>query len=127
MYANERAGQFQVRAVPQELGKSWRWRWRMNSDSVLDIVVLQADGNIQRLSQTAAGEVWHLVRLAQWPAFPSEIAAGYRAPAGGGYRQQWCLGPDRSPTGGRVWLSDVQGDFQALATPCPDAYSPSQS
>ena len=26
VYANQRAGQFQAHALPQELGKSWRWR-----------------------------------------------------------------------------------------------------
>ena len=63
VYANQRAGQFQARAVPQEVGKVLALALAdVNSDSVLDIVVLQADGNIQRLSQTAEGEVWRLVQ-----------------------------------------------------------------
>ena len=121
VYANERAGQFQVRAVPQEVGKVLALALAdVNSDSVLDIVVLQADGNIQRLSQTAAGEVWHLVRLAQWPAFPSEIALATARLLVADVDNNGALDLIASlPTGGRVWLSDAQGDFRLLATPLP--------
>src|SRR5437762_1242266 len=75
VYANQRGGQFQARALPQELGKVLAMAVAdVDSDSVLDLVVLQADGTIQRLSQTAEGTAWRLVQIAQWPDFPRGIA-----------------------------------------------------
>jgi Flp pilus assembly protein TadD len=121
VYANQRTGQFQARAVPQELGKILALAVAdVNSDSVLDLVVLQADGTIQRLSQTPQGDTWRLVELTRWPNFPSDIAVASARlfladlDNNGGLDLLVSL-----QTGGRIWLSDVRGDFRSLETALP--------
>jgi tetratricopeptide (TPR) repeat protein len=119
MYANQRAGQFETRALPQALGKVLAMTVAdINSDSVLDLVVLQADGKIHRLSQTAEGTEWHLVEITQWPDLPTGIAVASARLLVADLDNNGALDLIASlPTGGRVWLSDVQGNVRPLATP----------
>jgi hypothetical protein len=116
VYANQRTGQFQARAVPQELGKILALAVAdVNSDSVLDLVLLQADGKIQRLSQTPEGDAWRLVELARWANFPSEIAVASARLFLADLDNNGGLDLIASlQTGGRVWLSDVRGEFRPL-------------
>jgi Tfp pilus assembly protein PilF len=121
VYANHRAGQFQTHALPQELGKVLAIAVAdVNSDSVLDLVVLRADGKIQRLAHTTEGTAWRLVEITQWPDLPSEIAVATARllladlDNNGGFDLIASI-----PAGGRVWLSDAQGDFQPLENPLP--------
>jgi tetratricopeptide (TPR) repeat protein len=121
VYANQRANQFQARTLPQELGQVLTMTIAdVDSDSVLDLVALQADGAIQRLSQTAEGTTWYLGKIAQWPNFPSGMAVASArllvadVDNNGGLDLLVSL-----PAGGRVWLSDAQGNFRPLDHPLP--------
>ena len=100
----------------------------VNSDSVLDLVVLQADGTIQRLSHAAEGTAWRLEQIAQWPDFPRGIAVATPRLLVADLDNNGGLDLLASlPAGGRVWLSEPRGDFRPWPTPCLDTCSPWQT
>ena len=121
VYANQRAGQFQAHALPPALGKVLAMALAdVNSDSVLDLVVLQADGTIQRLSYTAEGQAWRLVEITRWRDVPAGIAVATARLLVADVDNNGGLDLiASSPAGGRVWLSDAQGDFRLLDHPLP--------
>jgi hypothetical protein len=116
VYTNQRAGQFQAHALPQELGKVLAMTIAdVNNDSVLDIVALQADGTIQRLSPTTAGAAWRMEKIASWPEFPRGVAVATPRLLVADMDNNGSLDLIVSlPTGGRIWLSDAQGNLQLL-------------
>ena len=121
VYANHRGGQFHAHALPQELGKVLAIAVAdVNSDSVVDLVVLQADGKIQRLSYTAEGQPWRLVEMAQWPNFPDGMAVASARLLVADVDNNGALDLIASiAAGGRVWLSDAQGEWHPLNAPLP--------
>lgn len=121
VYSNQRSGQFQTRAVPPALGPILALAVAdVNSDSVLDLVLLQTDGTIQRLSHTAAGDTWELTELARWPAFPSGMTVGTARLLVADMDNNGSLDLIVShPTAGRIWLSDLHGNFRPLEMAIP--------
>ena len=119
VYTNQRASQFQARALPPALGKVLAIAVAdSNSDGLIDILALQADGHVQRLSHAAAGPSWRLETIAQWPHFPSGMAVAIP--------RLWIADVDNNggldliastPAEGRIWLNDTQGHFHPLANP----------
>jgi len=122
VYTNQRAGRFQARALPQALGKVLAMTVAdINSDSVLDLMTLQTDGTIQRLSHVAAKNNWHMTAIAQWSDGPnSEITVATPRLLVADMDNNGALDLIAStPAGGRAWLRDVQGDFHPLDNPLP--------
>jgi Tfp pilus assembly protein PilF len=121
VYTNQRSGQFQARALPQTLGKVLGMAIAdVDSDSVLDLVALQANGNLQRLSYTAEDDAWRMVALAQWPAFPSGIAVAMARLLVADVDNNGALDLIASiPAGGHIWLSHAPGILHSLDHPLP--------
>ena len=121
VYINQRSGQLQADALPQALGKALAIALAdVNSDSVLDVIALQADGNLQRLWHTAEDDTWHMETMAQWPDFPSDIAVATARLLVADVDNNGGLDLIASiPAGGRIWLSDASGAFRLLDHPLP--------
>jgi hypothetical protein len=121
VYTNQRGGQFLARALGGELGKVLAFTLAdANRDSVVDLIALQADGRIQRLSYPADGQPWSLVEIAYWPNFPDGIAVASARLLTADMDNNGALDLIASiPQGGRVWLSDAQGEWQLLTAPLP--------
>jgi Tfp pilus assembly protein PilF len=121
VYTNQRGGQFQARTLPQELGKVLAIAIAdVTGDSVLDLVALQADGNLQRLSYTAVDDAWRMVALAQWAAFPSGDAVTTARLLVADVDNNGGLDLIASiPAGGHIWLSRAPDHFHPLGNPLP--------
>ena len=122
VHTNQRGGRFQARALPQELGKVLAMTVAdINSDSMLDLVALQTDGTIQRLSYVAEENKWRMTAIVQWSNWPSsETAVAVPRLLVADLDNNGALDLIASiPAEGRVWLSDVQGAFHPLDNPLP--------
>ena len=68
VYINERGGQFRERAVPFDLtGVSSMAAADVNNDGKFDLVLLQGDGVIYRISDKAEGQEWEKADVARVP------------------------------------------------------------
>ncbi|HKQ53721.1 MAG TPA: FG-GAP-like repeat-containing protein [Pyrinomonadaceae bacterium] len=64
VYANERGGQFRPRAMPQEMPAIKAVSVAdVNDDGKLDLLLLQADAVVRRLSDKAEGREWELAEV----------------------------------------------------------------
>jgi tetratricopeptide (TPR) repeat protein len=65
VYANERGSQFRPRAMPAKASTVKAISVAdVNNDSVLDLLLLQPDGTIRRLSNKAEGQEWEMAEIA---------------------------------------------------------------
>jgi Flp pilus assembly protein TadD len=115
---NQRGGAFQAIGLPQGLTHVLAVEVAdVNRDGVLELVLLQADGKVQRLSAPVSGNTWELTEIARWSDLPgdAEVAMAHLMVAdldnNGGLDLVASV-----PGVGRVWLQDTQGDFQSLST-----------
>ena len=123
LFANRQAGDFQRLPSPADREDLVALAvGDVNADGTLDLVTLDASGAIRRASQTAAG--WNEEDLTTWP-----LPAGART--AGGYRlfladldNNGGVDLVASGAGGAAaWLSDEQGQWQALASaPAADIF-----
>ena len=133
VFSNERQGQFSYRAVQPEIqGAIAIDVMDVNNDGVLDLLLLQSDGNIRRLSDKDHGASWELVEVAKTqnaPAFPIVGQVKLRVADldnNGGldliaYSSGPKVGPDGCPPpcepGAVVWLNDGSGTFTLITDP----------
>ena len=117
VFANERAGQFRERAMPDGLGKYLAIAAAdVNDDGVIDLIALRDDGVVQRFSDKDKGAGWDVAELARWPEFPAggEVGA-YRLIFAdldnNGGMDLIVAGPE----GARVWLCDERRKLSPLA------------
>jgi Flp pilus assembly protein TadD len=125
VYTNERGGQFRHRAVPTNIGSVITISVAdVNNDGKLDLLILQADGVIRRLSDKADGQDWELAEVARVSNAPNYMEGRFNLLAadldnnGSIDINLSLLGPpDRvgSPPGNLVWLSDSTGNFKPIA------------
>ncbi len=125
VYANERGGQFRARGMPPNMISAMALSvGDVNSDGLLDLLILQQDGIIQRLSDTGEGRDWEIAEIARLPDSSSSLQRNFRllvadldnngsldlvAPSS--------MGGDllnRDSNGGLLWLSDQNGKFKLL-------------
>jgi hypothetical protein len=118
---NQRSGQFQARALPPEVDKVLAMALAdVNSDSMLDLVVLQTDGTMQRLSYTVEDQTWRMEAIAQWANFPGDVAVATPRLLLADMDNNGGLDLIASlPADGRLWLSEVQGGLRLLDRPLP--------
>lgn len=129
VYTNERTGQFSLRAMPPNLSLMRSINAAdVNADGILDLLGLQADGIITRLSDKAEGREWNVVEIARLPNAPAmtegafsllvadmdnngalDIVLSLSGQPGG----QPC--PPECPLS-LVWLGEQAGDFKLLNT-----------
>ncbi len=64
VYTNERGGQFRARSMPAEMNTVRAISVAdVNNDSVLDLLLLQPDGTIRRLSDKSEGQEWEMAEI----------------------------------------------------------------
>ncbi len=123
VFANERAGQFTERALPEGLGKYLALASAdVNNDGVVSWIALRDDGVVQQFSDRDKGAGWDVTELARWPDFPTGGEVG-------AYRLLFADldnngGVDvivAGPSGGRVWLSDEQGKLSPPSLPIDES------
>jgi hypothetical protein len=125
VYTNERGGQFRRRDVPANIGSVITISVAdINNDGVLDLLLLQSDGVIYRLSDKAEGQDWETAEVARVPGAPDYMEGRFNLSAadldnnGSIDIKLSVLGPpDRvsSPPNNLVWLSDSGGNFKPIA------------
>jgi tetratricopeptide (TPR) repeat protein len=132
VFSNERQGQFTERSVPGNNTSAIAINvLDVNVDGVLDLVTLQSDGIITRLSDKDHGADWGRIEIARSPTAPSypivpplslqvadldnngglDLLALSRIPASPETGCRAC-----NP-GALIWLNDGNGKFSSIAEP----------
>lgn len=123
VFHNERAGQFRERRLPSDLpliktvGTA-----DVDSDGILDLLAVQADGAVVRLSDKGEGRPWEKAEIAKVPDAASFLAGEVRlrvADLDNNGALDLLLAPaalvtDGSTPGALVWLGNDKGGFTFL-------------
>ncbi len=123
VFTNERTGQFNERPAPPGMVAVRAINVAdVNNDGVLDLLVVQADGIIVRLSDKNEGQEWETTEVARVPNAPDSLGGALRLRVAdvdnnGGF--DLLLVSTTSPTSGTaagalIWLSDEKGSFRLL-------------
>jgi Flp pilus assembly protein TadD len=121
VYTNERGGQFRARTMPTEMNTVRAISVAdVNNDSVLDLLLLQPDGTIKRLSDKAEGQEWETAEIARSPFSPNSLSAEVPFPllaADLDNNGSIDLALSLQGWGGNlVWLSDASSNFKLVKT-----------
>jgi cytochrome c-type biogenesis protein CcmH/NrfG len=124
VYANERGGQFRARALPPTTASVMALGvGEVNNDGILDLLLLQADGAIQRLSDKDEGHDWEIAEIARRPDLPGSDHQSFRLLTAdmdnnGSLDLVVTMSSliDTKANGCIVWLSDQSGKFKLLKT-----------
>jgi len=128
VFMNERQGQFRERALPS----GWPLVKAIavadaNNDGVLDLLAVQANGAIIRISDKNEGENWDIAEIARVPDAAKNLAGEVRlhtADLDNNGALDLFLAPT-TPSGGSggalVWLADDKGNFVLLDKPAGPA------
>jgi Tfp pilus assembly protein PilF len=127
VFSNERQGQFRERSLPANLTTVRAINVAdINSDGVLDLLVVQSDGPIIRLSDKNEGKEWdsaEIVRVTNAPAVLGRGFCRFRVADldnNGGLDLllvSTYVPANGSMPGALVWLSNEQGSFTLSAQP----------
>jgi Tfp pilus assembly protein PilF len=141
VFTNERAGQFRARSLPPLPGQSAALGVAdLNDDGRFDLLVLQTDGALRRLSDRDEGGGWDEAEVLRWSGDAGESAASnLTANLTTGGARLFAADLDNNggldllvstPSGARAWLSslggsggsgDAGGKFKPLALPAEAA------
>ncbi|MGI8732563.1 MAG: FG-GAP-like repeat-containing protein [Pyrinomonadaceae bacterium] len=123
VFTNERTGQFRERPAPPALGSVRAINVAdVNNDGVLDLLAVQADGIIVRLSDQNEGQGWEMTEIARVPDASNSLAGASRlrvADVDNNGGLDLLLVATASPRfgtvpGAWVWLSDEKGNLTPL-------------
>ncbi len=125
-FANERSGQFQERVLPGgiEVIKTVSAA-DVNNDGILDLVAVQANGSIVRISDRNEAQNWETAEIATFE--PARLAEPFRLRLadldnnGGLDLLLASTGPFSKTVGALIWLSDEKGNLKQLAEPAGGA------
>ncbi len=119
VFANERAGLFRERTLPEGIGKSLALAVAVvNEEGVFDLLTLRDDGVIQRLSDKDKGKTWDRAEVARWSDFPTGQEPGtYRLLTADLDNNGGIDLLAAGPGGTHVWLSDEKGKFAPQGKP----------
>jgi tetratricopeptide (TPR) repeat protein len=139
VYMNERSGQFRARAMPPDIIPVRAINVAdVNSDGKLDLLLLQADGVIRRLSDKAEGQEWETAEIthisptsnylhqSRFPLFAADLdnnggldllmgADVETNPAEANKQGSTEQTSDGATGGHQIWLSDQASNFKSLA------------
>lgn len=128
VFTNERGGQFRERALPSLPVVKAITVADVNSDGILDLVVVQADGAIVRLSDKDNGQGWDVAVIASVPEPAKRLAGAVRLHAadldnnGAIDLILTPVAPGADSQGGAlIWLGDEKGGFIPLSHPAGPA------
>ena len=116
VYANERAGQFRARTMPSNLLSPRAISFAdVDNNGILDLIALQADGSIIRLSDKNEGQDWEVAEVARLPDAQNYLQQdAFRLSAAdmdnNGSLDLVLTGPPAT----LLWLSDAQSKFKLL-------------
>jgi tetratricopeptide (TPR) repeat protein len=132
VFTNERTGQFHERAMPDDLPEMRAISTAdVNNDGTLDLLAVQGDGVILRLSDKDEGKAWDKAELARPPAGYAagefqllvadldnngglDLLLSNYGPTPSALPTSPGTPVDFSKTGALVWLSDQNGIFKPL-------------
>jgi hypothetical protein len=130
VFMNLRQGQFHERSLPGTLSSVKAVAVAdANNDGVLDLLALQADGAIIRISDKNEGESWETAEIARVPNASTSLAGEVRlrvADLDNNGALDLMIAPTMpssagSASGALVWLGDVNGSFTLLPHPAGPA------
>ena len=130
VFMNQRQGQFQKRPLPGSLSSVKAVAVAdANNDGVLDLLAVQADGAIIRISDKNEAQSWETAEIARVPNASSYLAGEVRlrvADLDNNGALDLLLAPTMptpagSVSGALVWLGDVSGSFTLLPHPAGPA------
>jgi len=120
VFMNDRAGKFHERALPGNLPRVVAINVAdANNDGVLDLLAVQEDGNIVRLSDKNDGKDWDLAVIAQVPEAAKNLASEVRLGVAdldnnGAFDLFLTRNSAGATAGALVWLSDQNGKLAML-------------
>ncbi|HEY6972225.1 MAG TPA: FG-GAP-like repeat-containing protein [Candidatus Angelobacter sp.] len=122
VFTNERGGQFRERALPNLPVVKAITVADVNNDGVLDLVAVQADGAIVRLSDKDEGQAWDVAVIASVPEPAKRLAGVVRvrtADLDNNGAVDLTLMPvaPANGDGALIWLGDEKGGFIPLPHP----------
>ena len=125
IFMNLRAGVFQERKLPESVGKMAAISVAdANNDGKLDLIALQSDGVILRISDTPENKDWTVAEIARWKTPPGELAAGSAKLIVADLDNNGALDILAStPKGSQIWLRSEKNTFEPLPAPIPGSIS----
>ncbi len=126
VFSNERTGEFRERSLPANFPAVKTITVAdADNDGLLDLLALQADGGLVRLSDRNEGQSWELAEIARVPDAERRLAGEVRlrvADLDNNGALDLILAPvapaaEPGATGAWIWLGDDQGRFVALEHP----------
>jgi tetratricopeptide (TPR) repeat protein len=128
IFMNERQGQFRERPLPAGLPLVKAIAVAdANNDGVLDLLAVQTDGAIVRISDKNEGESWDMAEIARVPDAHKNLEGEVRlhvADLDNNGALDLFLAPTKSATGAAgalIWLGDDKGNFVRLDHPAGPA------
>jgi tetratricopeptide (TPR) repeat protein len=126
VFMNQRQGQFRERVLPTSVSSVAAIAVAdANNDGVLDLLAVQADGSIIRISDKNEGESWEVAEIARVPDAANYLASTVRlriADLDNNGALDLLLSRTVQSTGAnaggaRIWLGDGNGKFTPLPQP----------
>jgi tetratricopeptide (TPR) repeat protein len=120
VFMNERQGQFRERALPAGFATSVKAIAvaDANNDGVLDLLAVQADGGIIRISDKNEGQAWDTAEIARVPSgnLADEVRLHVADLDNNGALDLFLAPtkPASSAAGALIWLGDDNGNFVLL-------------
>lgn len=116
LFLNERGGRYRPWAGPDGIGPVVAIAAAdVTRRGTMDLLALQKDGSIQRISRKIEGDGWDHVKLARWTPVPTDGSARLLT---ADLDNNGAVDIIATGSGGSAaWLQDAKGGFQPLASP----------
>jgi len=125
VFMNERQGQFRERPLPTNISSAKAIAVAdANNDGILDLLVVQTDGAIVRISDKNEGESWETAEIAKVPDAAHNLAGEIRlniADLDNNGALDLVLSQTSGGSGAIMWLGDEKGAFTPLSSPVGSA------
>ncbi len=126
VFMNERQGQFRERPLPANVGAVKAIAVAdANNDGILDLLAVEADGVILRISDKNEGESWETAEIARVPDAARNLAAGVRLNIAdvdnNGALDLILSSTSGAGNGALIWLGNENGTFTPMSGPAGPA------